>query len=334
MTLKKAQVPAVINMKPTQKSLKPHVNTWVEDNLITQEQGDGILAKYPTSSTSPVIVTFSIVGGMLCLLGVILLVSANWQSIPREVKLGALLGLLTASTLLGTEGSRRKWHPAIPEIGYLFAAVLPLVGLALVSQIFNLSGSGFALILTWFISILFLPFLSFSPSTFVVWLISLSGLVPLAITEYHRTWFTDEYQTISVVYALLGAVIAAASQLWSKAGRTMQRAWGESLGLIMTSLGLYTCDLTTYYPHSHVPIWAIAWGAVFILNLGAIFIGYKAHRAPLVTLGFVMLGIIILSFYCRLVGSMLSTGTLFLSAGTLLIILIFTLHRLRKSILQ
>jgi hypothetical protein len=72
----------------------------------------------------------------------------------------------------------------------------------------------------------------------------------------------------------------------------MQRAWGESLGLIMTSLGLYTYDLTTYYPHSHVPIWAIAWGAV------------------------------------------LSTGTLFLSAGTLLIILIFTLHRLRKSILQ
>ena len=319
-------------MKPTQKSLKPHVNTWIEDNLITQEQGDGILAKYPASSTSPAAMTFSIIGGMLCILGVILLVSANWQSIPREVKLGALLGLLTASTLLGTEGSRRKWHPAIPEISYLFAAVLPLIGLALVSQIFNLSGSGFALILTWFISILFLPFLSFSPSTFVVWMISLSALVPLAITEYHWAWFTDEGQTISVMYALLGVVVAAASQLWSKAGRTMQRAWGESLGLIMTSLGLYTYDFTTYYPHFHFPIWEIAWGAVFVLNLGAVFIGYKAHRASLVNLGFVMLGIIILSFYCRLAGSMLSTGMLFLSAGTLLIILIFTLHKLRKSI--
>lgn len=321
-------------MKPTQKSLKPHVNAWIEDNLITQKQGDGILAKYPTSSMFPATMTFSIIGGMLCILGVILLVSANWQSIPREVKLGALLGLLTASTLFGTEGSRRKWHPAIPEISYLFAAVLPLIGLALVSQIFNLSGSGFALILTWFISILFLPFLSFSPSTFVVWMISLSALVPLAITEHHWAWFTDEGQTISVMYALLGVVVAAASQLWSKAGRTMQRAWGESLGLIMTSLGLYTYDFTTYYPHFHFPIWEIAWGAVFVLNLGAVFVGYKAHRAPLVTLGFVMLGIIILSFYCRLAGSMLSTGMLFLSAGTLLIILIFTLHKLRKSILQ
>ena len=321
-------------MKPTQQSLKPHVNTWVEDNLITQEQGDGILARYPTSSTSPATMTFSIIGGMLCILGVILLVSANWQSIPREVKLGTLLGLLTASTLLGTEGGRRKWHPAIPEISYLFAAILPLIGLALVGQIFNLNGSGFALILTWFISILFLPFLSLSPSTFVVWLISLSALVPLAITEYHWAWFTDEYQTISMMYALLGAVVAAASQLWSKAGRTTQRAWGESLGLIMTSLGLYTYDCATYYPHPHVAIWEIAWGAVFILNLGAVFIGHKAHRTPLVTLGFVMLGIIILSFYCRLAGSMLSTGMLFLSAGTLLIILIFTLHKLRKSILQ
>jgi uncharacterized membrane protein len=321
-------------MKPTQKSLKPHVNAWIEGNLITPEQGDGILAKYPPSSTSPATMTFSIIGGMLCVLGVILLVSANWQSIPREAKLGALLGLLTASTLLGTEGSRRKWNPAIPEISYLFAAVLPLVGLALVSQIFNLSGSSFALILTWFISILFLPFLSFSPSTFVVWMISLSALVPLAIIEYHWTWFTDEYETISIMYALLGVVTAAASQLWSKAGRTMQRAWGESLGLIMTSLGLYTYDCTTNYPHFHFPIWEIAWGAVFVLNLGAVFVGYKAHRTPLVNLGFVMLGIIILSFYCRLAGSMLSTGMLFLSAGTLLIILIFTLHKLRKSILQ
>lgn len=321
-------------MKPTQKSLRPHVNAWVEDSLITQEQGDGILARYPTTSTSPATLTFSIIGGMLCILGVVLLVSANWQSIPREEKLGALLGLLTVSTLLGTEGSRRKWHPAIPEIGYFFAAVLPLIGLALVGQIFNLSGSGFALILTWFISIFFLPFLSFSPSAFVVWLISLSALVPLGITEYHGEWFSDEYQTISIIYALLGALVAAASQLWSKAGRSTQRAWGESLGLILTSLGLYAYDCATYYPHSHVPSWEIAWGAVFILNLGAIFIGYKAHRTALVNIGFVMLGIIILSFYCRLAGSMLSTGMLFLSAGTLLIILIFTLRKLRKSILQ
>ena len=114
----------------------------------------------------------------------------------------------------------------------------------------------------------------------------------------------------------------------------MQRAWGESLGLIMTSLGLYTYDCATHYPQPHIPIWEVAWGAVFILNLGAILIGYKAHRTSLVTLGFAMLGIIILSFYFRLVGSMLSTGMLFLSTGTLLIILIFTLHKLRKFILQ
>ena len=321
-------------MKPAQKSLKPHLNTWVKDHLITQEQADAILAKYPSFSMSPATITFSIIGGLLCILGVILLVSANWQSIPREVKFGGLLGLLIAATLLGTQGSRRKWHPAIPEISYLSAAILPLGGLALVSQIFNLSGSRCALIFTWFISILFLPFLSFSPSTFVVWLIALSALVPLAITENHWAWLADEYQTTSIMYALLGAVIATASQLWSKTGRTTQRAWGESVGLIMTSLGLYTCDWATYYPHSHVPIWEIAWGAVFILNLGAVFIGYKAHRTHLVTLGFVMLGIIILSFYCRLIGSMLSTGMLFLSAGTLLIILIFILAKLRKSLLQ
>ena len=106
-------------MKPTQKSLKPHVNNWVGDGLITQDQANSILAKYPVFSISPAVMTFSIIGGLLCVLGLILMISANWQSIPREAKLGGLLGLLAASTLLGAEGLRRKWYPAITEISYL-----------------------------------------------------------------------------------------------------------------------------------------------------------------------------------------------------------------------
>src|SRR6516165_9984013 len=113
-------------MKPSQKSLKPLITSWVEDNLITQDQANSILLKYPADSRSLATMTFSIIGGLLCILGVILVISANWQAIPREVKLGGLLSLLTASTLLGTESGRRNWHPAITEICYLFAGALPL----------------------------------------------------------------------------------------------------------------------------------------------------------------------------------------------------------------
>jgi uncharacterized membrane protein len=321
-------------MKPTQKSLSTHVNNWVGDGLITRDQADRILAKYPVASSSAAIITFSIIGGLLCILGLILTISANWQSIPREVKLGGLLTLLTASTLLGTEGNRRKWNPAITEISYLFAAVLPLVGLALISQFFNLRGSGFMLVLTWFLCVVFLPFLSLSPSTFVVWLVALSALVPLAVNEYHWTLFTDQDHTISVIYAALGAAISAGSQFWSRAGQLVQRAWGESLGLITTSLGLFTYDLDIFYPENHLQVWEILWGVVFMLNLLAVFSGYRFGRRHLLTVGLVMIGITILAFYLRLAGSMMSTGMLFLSAGTLLLILIFALHKLRKSILQ
>jgi uncharacterized membrane protein len=321
-------------MKTIQNFLTPHVNNWVGDGLITQDQADRILAKYPAAASSPAIMTFSIIGGLLCILGLILTISANWQSIPREVKLGGLLALLTASTLLGTEGNRRKWHPAITQISYLFAAVLPLAGLALISQFFNLSGSGFMLVLTWFLSILFLPFLSFSPSAFVVWLVALSTLVPLAVAEYHWTLFTNEEHAVSVIYAALGVAITAGSQLWSRASQLVQRAWGESLGLITTSLGLYTCDLAIYYPKNHFQVWEILWGVVFMLNLVAVFSGYKFSRRHLVTVGLVMIGVTIFSFYLRLVRSMMSTGMLFLTAGTLLLILISAIHKLRKSILQ
>ena len=40
---------------------------------------DAVLAKYPVDSGSPAMMTFSIVGGLLCILGLILTISANWQ---------------------------------------------------------------------------------------------------------------------------------------------------------------------------------------------------------------------------------------------------------------
>jgi uncharacterized membrane protein len=72
----------------------------------------------------------------------------------------------------------------------------------------------------------------------------------------------------------------------------------------------------------------------FLLGLAAVFAGYKLHRRHLVTLGVIVEAIIILSFYVRLAGSMLSTGMLFLSAGTLLLIVIFALHKLQRTILK
>jgi uncharacterized membrane protein len=118
------------------------------------------------------------------------------------------------------------------------------------------------------------------------------------------------------------------------AGQTVQRSWGEALGLITTSLALYIYDLDSYYGRHKFLIWEVLWGAVFLLNLAAVFAGYKTHRRHLVTLGLAIQAIIVLSFYLRLAGSMLSTGMLFLSAGALLLILILVLSKLRRTILK
>ena len=71
-----------------------------------------------------------------------------------------------------------------------------------------------------------------------------------------------------------------------------------------------------------------------MLNLVAVFSGYRFSRRHLVTVGLVMIAVTIFAFYLRLAGSMMSTGMLFLTAGTLLLILICAIHKLRKSILQ
>jgi uncharacterized membrane protein len=324
-------------MKPTQKTLGPLVARWVEEHLITEEQADLILSKYPAEARSAATVTFSVIGGLLCILGMVLLISANWQTIPREVKLGGVLILLAVATLVGVESNKRKWHPAISEISYLFAAVLPLASLVLIGQFFNLGASMFSLMFWWFASILLLPFLSLSTASFVVWWSCLCALIGFGIQEEIPGlffWLGNRAQSASAIFGLFGIATVAGSQLWTRWGQISQRAWGESLGLITTSLALFIYDFDIFDGQRRFATWEVLWGAVFLLNLAAVFVGYKTDRRHLVTLGLVMQGVTILSFYLRLAGSLLSTGTLFLSSGTLLLVLILVLRRVRRTILK
>ena len=129
-------------------SLDSRLNAWVEAGLIDLAAAERIRA-HESSQQRPVL-RWAIAGRGLfaVVLGIILLISANWDLIPHGLKLGGHMALL-----LGTAAAHWHWKQAgklWPAEGalFLFAGVV-LAGIALQSQVYQLTGPAWHALLLW-----------------------------------------------------------------------------------------------------------------------------------------------------------------------------------------
>ena len=103
--------------------LKQEIQRWYEQNLISLKQAQRILSLYGESggflhkSAQPqkLITIFSILGSLLVGTGVILFFAANWQAIPKLVKLALILITTVTTYALGYYFSESKQN--FPLVG-------------------------------------------------------------------------------------------------------------------------------------------------------------------------------------------------------------------------
>jgi uncharacterized membrane protein len=304
--------------------LEPQIRQWVRDGLISTEQADAILAKYPDSPRNGWILAYALIGGVLCVAGVSLLIASNWQSIPALVKLAGVLVLLTGGTITGVEAQRRGGHRGVWECAYLVAAVFPLLALALISQIFHLSGETSGLLAVWFFAVTPLAVMSGSGAAFFAWVAA--GYTWLGFRLGETTHFDDMWQFF-LIYAFVGVVLAGLSQLWLKIGRTELRAMGEFIGVATAALSLWMVGFDIVH-------WFALWGGLFLAALGWIWLSMERGRVHQVNVGFVLVGLLIISTFIRLVGTMAQTGVIFLGGGAVLLLTAWGLNRLRREVLE
>lgn len=121
--------------------LSTEVQRWVREDLISARQGEQIVARYPARASwfSRPIVLFSLIGGALIAAGIALVVAHNWEGIHRWVKLGGVVVLMLAAYFGGVALGQRG-YPRIVEGLLVVGGGLLLVGIALIGQIYNLSG--------------------------------------------------------------------------------------------------------------------------------------------------------------------------------------------------
>jgi uncharacterized membrane protein len=311
-------------MSLTQKKLRPELERWTGLGLVTPENAGKILGQYPAGDRNYWIIAFAAIGSVLCLTGVSLILASNWQEIPGVVKLAGLLILLAGSMALGIESQKRGWHRSWWECAYLAAAVFPLLGMMLISQIFHTHGEPRDAMLAWMVVIAPLPLLSRSVSSFVAWI--LSGMSLLICLVDDRI-LIDSFEGSCLAFVVFGLALALLSQLWTKLNEPIQRDVGEFWGVLMAVIAAYVLGFD-------IKPWLLIWFLIFLFCLGLIYRGYRVEKTHQVNMGFVMVAILILSIFFRLVGTMMNTGLLFIAGGAVLLGVVYGINRLRRRVLE
>ncbi len=147
---------------------------WVEAGIITNEQFDLIISRYPQRSGFANLMPFF--ASLLVGLGLISWIASNWDDIDRWVRLGIVLFFVIAFYGLGDFFKRRGNEPT--AIGMIGLGVISFgAGLILTAQMFQLGSQSELPFVLWSLAALGMAWWNRSTVLYILgWAISFSGL--------------------------------------------------------------------------------------------------------------------------------------------------------------
>jgi uncharacterized membrane protein len=149
-------------MPPSSSKIPARARAWLQAGLISQAQAESIAA-YEASRAprfNP-LAWLAVAGGSCVALGMVLLVSHNWESIPAWLKQGAFIACLA----LAAFGA--GWSEDKPGLGPGLALIwmgLPLAGIGLWAQVYHLSGEPLRPLFAWLLLTLPLAWMARHPA--------------------------------------------------------------------------------------------------------------------------------------------------------------------------
>ena len=144
-------------------SVERLIERWQRDGLIDAETASKLNAdlekRASVFSLGSVLATL---GGLLLGAAVIMLVAANWQEMPRLMRIGLIFVLIWTS-YLGGAWRQARGDKLFPAALYIVGAASFGAGLALVGQMYHLSGEIHAAAIYWSVGVLISAFLLRAP---------------------------------------------------------------------------------------------------------------------------------------------------------------------------
>jgi uncharacterized membrane protein len=270
-------------MKPEEK-LAEWSAAWVADGLVTADQRGAILARHPVpeggAGANRFLAILATIGGSLLLVGVSLIIKANWEDIGDWFKIGGLVALLLGTYTLGWRFKISPGHyPKVGDACLMVAAGCFLLGIALVSQIYHIDSRPANGVLLWWAGIVVLPWLTRAKGMQFVSVVA--GLtwfgMELASKDSWLSIWSDGSREDAYIFAAIGVLIGIAVLLFGLGLRNGRREYfaglHEKIGLLVACWSLYVLGFTwsvdSWRMHSmgSVPLGPLA--AVFVLAAAA-----------------------------------------------------------------
>ncbi|MDA8097149.1 MAG: DUF2157 domain-containing protein [Clostridia bacterium] len=228
---------------------------WLDEGIISAEQYALIVERYPDCQPLNVTQLVYCLGALLIGLGVILFFAANWNEIPRLVRLGLVYTLIIAAYSAGYHYLFRSEHSHLGT-GLVFLGTLFFgAGIWLTGQMFHLLHFTYSGFLYWAIASAVMAHLIASPFVFVAAVIQLLIHGFAAGSHDHNYWYFCLWYGVLVVPFMarrptLSVLLAGISALTLYTLVLLIKGDFAAPGLILYGLTLLT--ILQFLP-SHVP---------------------------------------------------------------------------------
>lgn len=212
------------------KYLSREIEHWIKDGLLSAEQGAALMAdhdrRHAGFSLSSVL---AVLAAVLFGAAVIALVAANWDAIARPVRVGMIMVFILIG-LGGAALSLRRQAAWVSEAMLVFAILCHGAGIALVGQMYHLSGDDAAFLFAWTAGALMVA-LCFSSATAAI----SAGLLGFGYLAAEASVFGSRapdvlafqgYWTVLIVAALIGvSAFRSRSRIAGHLSALMLLAW-------------------------------------------------------------------------------------------------------------
>ena len=248
------------------------VQLWQDRGIITAEQGRAMVSAYRVPGTpvavhrtqGRLVTILSTLGSVLVGLGVILFFAANWQEIPRPVKLAMILIAIPAVYGIGYWLRYLRGYQRVGTAVILLACLLYGAGIHLVAQAYNIPVNDPKLFLYWFVGVLALAYLTRSQVILYLGV----GLFLAAAGFRLADWLDDVDRGVVAgafsLYLVLGVTLYALGKLQAQFGLTRSYAKVyEDFGLVTALGSLYLLTFREWFDDYRAPRVEEAFGGEF-----------------------------------------------------------------------
>lgn len=226
--------------------LRQEVEVWSRDGDITPEQARAILARYPETPAAGessrrrqrLVAGLAILGSVLIGLGVITFYAANWDEIPRGLRLASLLAAMLLAYGAGYAIWQRRGLTPHAAAFLLLGCIIYGAGVHLTAQIYHVPVNHPDLSLMWLLGVVPLAYVTRSRPIMFLSIALFLGTVGFRLQDWLRG--VDGAVAVTSLYVALGALLYAVGK-----AKGQLRGW-DSIGMLFASLGMITAFAALY----------------------------------------------------------------------------------------